>query len=698
MIKSKRKYVSPKALSEAIVDGEGMPMQLGEEKDVGEFNINFLARVDEAISAQNSLPLRSSFKSQMSLGTKGFKSSLAIQNESFISKSFFGTQAVITHAIDKQNKPIDLKEESLFGQIMINPTADNIYYGWDDNAFSEIDDFVTHDNMKTKAQQEIWIVKAPNALFLQIQRVTYDTNTNQLKKIMHPIQFDKVIYIDRFLESNKKRSLEIRKQVLVLKDELKKKKAQLKDFVEFGNHKRNLLEVLDGTLEFLELQDKKCAGTNHEFITQGKLDSHINNSVALLKGYVKTINARIELLNEEIEGLKSKIRSAYSEMREKPYELHSIWAHSGVPESGHYIAYIHNKEKDKWMKYNDRVITEEQESNIFPAYKDIHNTQILSDAYCLLYIKKDTVRKGECKTSILPVNGSRDEYYKLLPPLLEKVVAEDNKSLDREIVAYKKKQLATSVCKEYDERIKQLQRYQSKLGCESFNFISYLYAIQDNLWKWELLDKIVKDLHPEHIAFNDLHKEQILIMELNKELLNTSSPYRVLELSPAQMNMIRVAKDDYRAVIFDWVVQRFILEKVISKEWIKAVKVMELYLVQAKYTSKRNYERVNDILKVLSLRLLSHIDEELMKKEIKEVCDYMKIVSVLCIKYIHRDDPHTKLIIEVLSNVINNAQSLFSEKEYTEAKELIQRIVGFPLIFDSPLPKDFPSVFYLVRI
>ena len=699
MIRSDRKYISPKALSETVVDDEGIAIQLGDEKDVGEFNINFLARVDEAISAQSSPLLRSSFKPQMSLGTKGLKSSLAIQNESFISRSFFGRQMVITCAIDKHKNPIETKEETLFGQIMINPTADNIYYGWDDNAFSEIADFVLYDNVKTKAQQETWIVKAPSALFLQIQRVTYDKNTSQLKKITHPIQFDKVIYIDRFLESNKKRSLEIRKQVLIFKDELKKKKAQLEDFIEFGEQKRNLLEVLSGTIEFLELQSRKCAGTNHEFLSQGKSDSHINNSVALLKGYIKSINTRIEQLNGEIEGLKDKIRSAYSGMHETPYELHSIWAHSGVPESGHYIAYIHNKEKDKWMKYNDRVITEEQERNIFPAYKDIHNSPILSDAYCLLYVKANMQHRNEGKASILPVNGTTGEYHKLLTHVLEKMVAEDNNNLKKEIVVYKKKQLAKTVCKEYDERVKQLQRYQSKLGCESFNFICYLYADQNDLWKRELLDKTIKDLHPDHLELNDLlKKEEALIRELNKELVNSSASYRVAEFNSAQMNIMRVAKDSYKAVIFDWIVQRFILDKMINKEWMKAVEVMELYIVQAKYTSKRNYERANDIVKVLSLCLLSHINEKLMNKEVKEVCRCIDIVSVLCVKYIPRDDPHTKLIVEVLKSVISNTKPLFNDKEYTEANEFIQRIIDSPLILDSPLPKDFPNVILLIML
>eukprot|EP00826_Nyctotherus_ovalis_P045664 TRINITY_DN5076_c0_g2_i6.p1 TRINITY_DN5076_c0_g2~~TRINITY_DN5076_c0_g2_i6.p1 ORF type:complete len:712 (-),score=199.56 TRINITY_DN5076_c0_g2_i6:278-2413(-) len=696
MIKSKRKYISPKTLSETIVDENGRPVQLGDQKDVEEFNINFLARVDEAISAQNSSVLRSTLKSQMSLGPKGDRTSLVIQGESFVSRSFFGKQLITTHAVDSKNNPIEIDEEMMFGQVLINPRADNIYQGWDDNAFSEVDDFVTHDGMKTKAQQESWILKPPNALFLQIQRAAFDKSTCQLKKVTHPVQFDKVIYIDRFLERNKKRSLEIRKQVLVLKTELKKKKEQLKDFIEFGKQKRSLLETLDGTLEFLEAQHTKCAGTAHEHLSQGNLDSHLPSFISITKGYIKSVTGRIGQLYKQIENIKDRITSAYGEMRDTPYELHAIWAHSGVPESGHYIAYVHDKNKNKWRKCNDRVVKEEDESNIFPALKDIANTPVLADAYCLLYVRKDIPRKGEGKASILPVNAAVDDYSKLLTPALEKFVAEDNKSLDTEIAAYKKRQLAATICTEYNYRIQQLQSFLNKLGCETFNFISYLYYSQNNLWKWELLDKIVRKVRDDHVGLGEMQKEEKLMVELNRALASSNAPVKVIELSPAQINMLRVAKEDYRAVIFDWMVQKYVLEKIISKEWMKAVDAIALYFVQASYMTKRNYERMNDIAKILALRLVSCVSEKLMEKKVKEVITYIDTISVLCIKYIPRDDPHTRLITKVLSSVINNTKSLFTQEEFARAEELIQRIREFPLILHSKIPKDYPDVSFCV--
>eukprot|EP00826_Nyctotherus_ovalis_P045661 TRINITY_DN5076_c0_g2_i2.p1 TRINITY_DN5076_c0_g2~~TRINITY_DN5076_c0_g2_i2.p1 ORF type:complete len:199 (-),score=48.81 TRINITY_DN5076_c0_g2_i2:278-874(-) len=193
-----------------------------------------------------------------------------------------------------------------------------------------------------------------------------------------------------------------------------------------------------------------------------------------------------------------------------------------------------------------------------------------------------------------------------------------------------------------------------------------------------------------------MQKEEKLMVELNRALASSNAPVKVIELSPAQINMLRVAKEDYRAVIFDWMVQKYVLEKIISKEWMKAVDAIALYFVQASYMTKRNYERMNDIAKILALRLVSCVSEKLMEKKVKEVITYIDTISVLCIKYIPRDDPHTRLITKVLSSVINNTKSLFTQEEFARAEELIQRIREFPLILHSKIPKDYPDVSFCV--
>lgn len=42
-------YTEPSDVLRALVDDFGSPMLLGEQKDIGEFNLNFLERIEEGL-------------------------------------------------------------------------------------------------------------------------------------------------------------------------------------------------------------------------------------------------------------------------------------------------------------------------------------------------------------------------------------------------------------------------------------------------------------------------------------------------------------------------------------------------------------------------------------------------------------------------------------------------------------------------
>jgi len=45
MLLSDKKYTDPSKVLQAIVDEYGNPISIGEQKDIGEFNSTFLARI-----------------------------------------------------------------------------------------------------------------------------------------------------------------------------------------------------------------------------------------------------------------------------------------------------------------------------------------------------------------------------------------------------------------------------------------------------------------------------------------------------------------------------------------------------------------------------------------------------------------------------------------------------------------------------
>jgi hypothetical protein len=46
-----KKYTDPSGVLRSIVDDYGNPIQIGEQKDIGEFNSTFLARIQEGLHA-----------------------------------------------------------------------------------------------------------------------------------------------------------------------------------------------------------------------------------------------------------------------------------------------------------------------------------------------------------------------------------------------------------------------------------------------------------------------------------------------------------------------------------------------------------------------------------------------------------------------------------------------------------------------
>ena len=49
MILANRKYVDPTAVLKSVTDDYGNPVLIGEQRDIGDFNLNFLERIEEGL-------------------------------------------------------------------------------------------------------------------------------------------------------------------------------------------------------------------------------------------------------------------------------------------------------------------------------------------------------------------------------------------------------------------------------------------------------------------------------------------------------------------------------------------------------------------------------------------------------------------------------------------------------------------------
>ena len=55
MVRANRKYVAPTQVLQSLVDDFGNRMLVGEQKDIGEFNLNFIERIEEGLGEKSIL-------------------------------------------------------------------------------------------------------------------------------------------------------------------------------------------------------------------------------------------------------------------------------------------------------------------------------------------------------------------------------------------------------------------------------------------------------------------------------------------------------------------------------------------------------------------------------------------------------------------------------------------------------------------
>lgn len=93
---------------------------------------------------------------------------------------------------------------------------------------------------------------------------------------------------------------------------------------------------------------------------------------------------------------------------EASYVMSGVIAHAGTPESGHYISYIRDIERDRWYCYDDDHVASVQHSDVKSLFEEHRGLSSLTDvfsssfsAYIVSYIRKDFI--GNFRTSVYKV-------------------------------------------------------------------------------------------------------------------------------------------------------------------------------------------------------------------------------------------------------------------------------------------------------
>lgn len=150
---SSRKSLPTAKVTANVMDDFGAIVDIGEQKDVGEFNMTFLARVHDALELSevvdrpdlpNNPAERKELERSIGLGLSVLLPISAEQlNKSFVYNTFFGSFSIVTKGRDLDGSEIELNTSTTFSQIIVSAGHEDLYKGWEANYYTEIDDFQT---------------------------------------------------------------------------------------------------------------------------------------------------------------------------------------------------------------------------------------------------------------------------------------------------------------------------------------------------------------------------------------------------------------------------------------------------------------------------------------------------------------------------------------------------------------------------
>jgi ubiquitin C-terminal hydrolase len=95
-------------------------------------------------------------------------------------------------------------------------------------------------------------------------------------------------------------------------------------------------------------------------------DSELANSlVPDLMGAIDSLKNLIDSKKGKLACLQSSIKQVFDEKKQTKYHLHAVFMHEGEASYGHYWIYLWDKFKNRWIKFNDSVVSQVPDSIVY---------------------------------------------------------------------------------------------------------------------------------------------------------------------------------------------------------------------------------------------------------------------------------------------------------------------------------------------
>uniref|UniRef100_A0A673YJJ1 Ubiquitin carboxyl-terminal hydrolase n=1 Tax=Salmo trutta TaxID=8032 RepID=A0A673YJJ1_SALTR len=414
MVGSTRRFVDPSAAVELLRDAFRSSEA---QQDVSEFTHKLLDWLEDAFQ----------------LAANG--NSPEDKKENPMVQLFYGTfVAQRTHA----GKTLSNIEQ--FGQYPLQVNGFNNLDECLEGAMIEGEIEALHLDQTISSGSERWFSKLPPVLTFELSRFEFNQSLGRPEKIHKKLEFPQIIYMDSYRNYGS------------------------------GPTKYPLADMLQYVLEFActkptsvsPAEDVRLAASsptppgsnpkhtegNPDDTRQGPLGqlppmdtpphpaphSVTEEELRFVKTCLQRWRTEVEInmneLKASIDRVSQALEGMYSDnsLCQVPYRLHAVLVHEGQASAGHYWAYIYDHANQRWMKYNDVIVSE---SSWEELVRDSYGGMTNASAYCLMYI--------DDRLPHLIAEDTDDETGQVmqamdsLPPILRQYVREDNRWFQQEL-------------------------------------------------------------------------------------------------------------------------------------------------------------------------------------------------------------------------------------------------------------------------
>ncbi|XP_066190934.1 ubiquitin carboxyl-terminal hydrolase 28 isoform X5 [Sylvia atricapilla] len=411
MLGTWRKFVDPSAALELLRDVFRSAEQ--PQQDVSEFTHKLLDWLEDA------------FQLTVNVTTPGDKS------ENPMVQLFYGT--FLTEGVHEGNT---FSKIETFGQYPLQVNGYRNLNECLEGAMVEGEMDEATASQSVNYGQERWFTKLPPVLTFELSRFEFNQSLGQPEKIHTKLEFPQTIYMDRYLYCNKDLVQMKREEMKRLKEKMVTLQQKLESiqertdtrtedeafFVANSSLQQNSSMALQPAVSPAELSERPAPHVVSE--------EELNLVQTCLQRWRNEIEQDVQDLKESIARINLSIKQMYCDplLQQVPYRLHAVLVHEGQANAGHYWAFIYDQPRQRWLKYNDILVTEssweELERESFGGLRN-------ASAYCLMYISDQVSRAGADEDEG-PEARQFQKEVEALSPELKHYIQEDNWRLEQE--------------------------------------------------------------------------------------------------------------------------------------------------------------------------------------------------------------------------------------------------------------------------